>query len=531
MILTISLGPSSARAVGVCPVGTVSCGGACVPEVDNCGGCGVSCDDGNLLTVDACESGVRCIHTPPARQTCQACDVSTSTTDGDVLEIGREQSTFDGANTTFTYRACALNTEFTIDSWMLALSDKCCERLVSVVGGSSTKPTCVYDPDTGLRGVKFIVPPGNTTACDATSDVCGAGLGIDTFEITLAGRVPSGCVLYGASLAGTTRRGVDTVGQIVGPACEDYCDPRTLFDANGDTCVDLIDASLFLNTFTGPCLQPIDCLVSGFGQFSACSAACGSGTSCRTRVVMQEPANGGAVCPPLEECIECNVQPCPIDCAVGDWSAFSACSADCGSGTSCRTRVITQPPANGGTACPQLEECRECNAQPCPVDCVVSGWGPFAACSATCGGGTSCRSRFVLQEPTNGGLACPPLEDCQECNTQVCDVDCAVGPWSDFSACSAACDGGTSCRTRTVTQQPSGNGLLCPALQDCKSCNTQPCDICLLPVDVGPCDAVIPRWFFNTTTGMCEQFTWGGCGGNGNNFSSLDLCVGLCGTP
>jgi hypothetical protein len=29
-------------------------------------------------------------------------------------------------------------------------------------------------------------------------------------------------------------------------------------------------------------------------------------------------------------------------------------------------------------------------------------------------------------------------------------------------------------------------------------------DICRAPADVGPCDAVFPRWFYNSDTGECE---------------------------
>ena len=53
-------------------------------------------------------------------------------------------------------------------------------------------------------------------------------------------------------------------------------------------------------------------------------------------------------------------------------------------------------------------------------------------------------------------------------------------------------------------------------------------NICIAPAVVGPCDAAIPRWFYNSSTGRCEQFTWGGCGGNGNNFETRDECEAAC---
>ena len=52
--------------------------------------------------------------------------------------------------------------------------------------------------------------------------------------------------------------------------------------------------------------------------------------------------------------------------------------------------------------------------------------------------------------------------------------------------------------------------------------------LCGLPADPGPCDAAIPRWFFNSQTGKCESFVYGGCQGNANNFQTPDACVQAC---
>lgn len=52
---------------------------------------------------------------------------------------------------------------------------------------------------------------------------------------------------------------------------------------------------------------------------------------------------------------------------------------------------------------------------------------------------------------------------------------------------------------------------------------------CGLPKVVGPCKAAFPRWFFNTKTRKCERFIYGGCGGNANNFNSLQACLNKCG--
>jgi len=54
-------------------------------------------------------------------------------------------------------------------------------------------------------------------------------------------------------------------------------------------------------------------------------------------------------------------------------------------------------------------------------------------------------------------------------------------------------------------------------------------DICQQNKDPGPCFALKPRFFFNSGTGACEEFIYGGCRGNGNNFQSMTECLTTCG--
>lgn len=58
-------------------------------------------------------------------------------------------------------------------------------------------------------------------------------------------------------------------------------------------------------------------------------------------------------------------------------------------------------------------------------------------------------------------------------------------------------------------------------------CNL-PTDICSLPMAVGPCLALIPRWWYNKKTQTCSQFTYGGCQGNNNSFQSESICQAIC---
>lgn len=53
---------------------------------------------------------------------------------------------------------------------------------------------------------------------------------------------------------------------------------------------------------------------------------------------------------------------------------------------------------------------------------------------------------------------------------------------------------------------------------------------CLLPKDIGPCDADIERYYYDTETKSCKEFRYGGCQGNKNNFIILDACKSSCRT-
>nr|QZU27214.1 doenitin [Haemaphysalis doenitzi] len=54
---------------------------------------------------------------------------------------------------------------------------------------------------------------------------------------------------------------------------------------------------------------------------------------------------------------------------------------------------------------------------------------------------------------------------------------------------------------------------------------------CRLPAEPGICRAFIPRYYFDVEKGQCEEFIYGGCKGNENNFETLKECKDACTEP
>lgn len=51
---------------------------------------------------------------------------------------------------------------------------------------------------------------------------------------------------------------------------------------------------------------------------------------------------------------------------------------------------------------------------------------------------------------------------------------------------------------------------------------------CAYKADKGPCRAMLKKFFFNIFTRQCEEFIYGGCEGNENQFESLQECKEKC---
>ena len=111
------------------------------------------------------------------------------------------------------------------------------------------------------------------------------------------------------------------------------------------------------------------------------------------------------------------------------------------------------------------------------TDCVLGPWGPWEACSASCGGGLRVRHRSVEKPASGMGTCTGRLDDEAPCAAASCppapDVPCSLAPWSAWGNCTlprpapgagggAGCGAGTTTRTRSILAPSSGRGTPCP---------------------------------------------------------------------
>jgi len=220
-----------------------------------------------------------------------------------------------------------------------------------------------------------------------------------------------------------------------------------------------------------PCQKPFgDCKFMKWSDWSKCLDTCG-GNKERTRQISTFSAGGGGKpCQgPLRQTAACAVASSAAcsgrvpnaDCVLADWSEWSACTRPCGGGQHFKQRRISQAPRGSGEPCDtSLKVTTACHTQACPgsgvVDCAWADWGPFSACSATCGTAEMRRHRSIRMEASNGGKPCDEgaTLELQSCSKQPCAsmLDCTWSQWSPWFECSATCGPGQKRRRRDLHQ-------------------------------------------------------------------------------
>lgn len=137
---------------------------------------------------------------------------------------------------------------------------------------------------------------------------------------------------------------------------------------------------------------------------------------------------------------------------------------------------------------------------------------------------------LYCMKPSNGSYSeSAPTDDRRDCESSFDKGPCGEqNPRWYYNATSGSCEsfnygGCVGNDNRYVTKDLCESS--CPD-EDNGTGNDQ--KDCTSESSTGDCDGYFPRWFFNTKAGICERFTYGGCGGNFNRYLTYQQCEDTC---
>jgi hypothetical protein len=226
---------------------------------------------------------------------------------------------------------------------------------------------------------------------------------------------------------------------------------------------------------------PFNCIWEPWTAWRPCSQTCGGGSKARYRNQLHMAQNGGKACAGSRlSRVTCNAEPCATDCTWDDWDTWSMCEKSCGGGLQTRSRFVLKKADSGGRECEGYPKQQQvCNKESCPLDCIWNEWTQFSACSITCNGGTKLRTRTKMVVDQHGGDTCRgKFEDLVRCGSDRCPVDCVWNLWGDWSTCSKPCGRGKKKRSRSIGVEAQNRGKAClgvPRADD--ACNMQSCPV------------------------------------------------------
>ena len=96
-----------------------------------------------------------------------------------------------------------------------------------------------------------------------------------------------------------------------------------------------------------------------------------------------------------------------VNCRLTNWGSWSACSQTCGLFPSRerRRRVLTSAACGG--SCGSLVDSQPCNRVCCPVNCIYS-WGAWSSCKGCGSKGEQTSLRVISQYESCGGTCVKP---------------------------------------------------------------------------------------------------------------------------
>lgn len=257
------------------------------------------------------------------------------------------------------------------------------------------------------------------------------------------------------------------------------------------------------------CGSDADCPGASSCDGSWCRARCTNDTGCSPDQRCEGKATDFegeefSFCRCGDACFEgrCDVTSCPDACPSGEWvTTFATDPVAClDNDASCPQGYRRFDLAGCGCGCEPIPE-EGCPAIPEGAEFEYAPGG----CTASCADGE-------LRIETVCGCGCAPDPSCARYNPLDAEGPIYLGAAGE---CATLCDENTA-----------------PVDDDCGCfCHwaANIVELCDVPPDPGPCVEEETRYFRDVYTGRCEEFVYGGCLGNWNNFATPEECRARCG--
>ncbi|XP_047512899.1 papilin-like isoform X1 [Pieris napi] len=139
-------------------------------------------------------------------------------------------------------------------------------------------------------------------------------------------------------------------------------------------------------------------------------------------------------------------------------------------------------------------------------------------CERRCKKGTFVELEYIVEFPRFIASICEISSNLEECKKpgKVWYFNVTNGTCVSFDNA----DSGRSCRITATFASEEGCQRECGFYQDI--------NVCSYPKDSGPCHEAVEKVYYNSEKARCENFTYGGCRGSPNRFSSIEECNYIC---